>query len=144
MRSKNRKNSRTFAETLLCFANCGIKTTERKESASSGKEPLGYRIGGEIIRPWVSPSRNLALESVRKRRGLGRWIYCKYCYKSVRPLLSGINQVVCGECGYGLTPDFFTFKALKRFLAGGDYEKIEKDDRNSEEAKAWLRNRKLR
>ena len=55
---------------------------------------------------------------------LGRWIYCKYCYKSVKPELGGIYQVVCSECGYGLTPDFYSKKALKAYLNGMDMEKI--------------------
>jgi hypothetical protein len=34
---------------------------------------------------------------------LGRWIYCKYCYKNVKPRLGGDYSIVlCSECGYGL------------------------------------------
>ena len=42
--------------------------------------------------------------------GAGRWMYCKYCYKTVRPirLLENVfgetAMVVCSECGAGLTP----------------------------------------
>jgi len=69
-------------------------------------------------------------------KGLGRWIYCKYCYKSVKPSLSGINQVVCSECGAGLSPDFFKFKNLLQWLKTGE-EKTVLDDWNSIEAQDW-------
>lgn len=43
--------------------------------------------------------------------GYGRWIYCKYCYKNVRPaileeLLEGkrYRMIVCNECNSCLTP----------------------------------------
>ena len=42
-----------------------------------------------------------------------------------------------------MTPDFFTFKALQRYLAGENYETIMKDDMNSEEAKIWLIKRRF-
>jgi len=45
-------------------------------------------------------------------KGIGRWIYCKYCHKNVQPTLGNINQILCPECNYGLTPDFFTFADL--------------------------------
>lgn len=83
-------------------------------------------------------------------KGLGRWIYCKYCYKSVKPSLSGINQVVCSECGAGLTPDFFKWENLQRYLktmnkdtTNDNWESIIKDDMSSKEAKEWLEERKL-
>jgi hypothetical protein len=47
---------------------------------------------------------------------LGRWVECKYCYKNVKPELGGIYQLICSECGAGLTPDFHTPKALERYL----------------------------
>lgn len=34
---------------------------------------------------------------------LGRWFYCKYCYKSIRPEI-GDGVVICPECHYGLAP----------------------------------------
>ena len=34
---------------------------------------------------------------------LGRWAYCKGCYKNVLPQLS-LDIVVCSECGFGLAP----------------------------------------
>ena len=52
-------------------------------------------------------------------RGLGRWMYCKYCDKNVRPLAliederdfapelpdpQLTRMAVCSACGYGLTP----------------------------------------
>ena len=80
----------------------------------------------------------MTLEPVRSARGFGRWIYCKYCYKNVKPMLSGINQLVCSECGSGLTPDFFLRKNLERWLEGD--KSAEEDDRNSREAKEWLAN----
>jgi hypothetical protein len=44
--------------------------------------------------------------------GYGRWMYCKYCYKNVRPVASyedvepvgETRQALCSECGAGLTP----------------------------------------
>jgi hypothetical protein len=41
--------------------------------------------------------------------GFGRWKYCNYCYKNVRPLtliedVFGLTRMaVCSECGAGLT-----------------------------------------
>jgi hypothetical protein len=81
------------------------------------------------------------VEKVRDVQGLGRWIYCKYCCKNVKPKLSGQNQVVCSICGYALTPDFFSFKALKHFLAHRDYDKAMRIDRMSEERRRWFEER---
>jgi hypothetical protein len=47
----------------------------------------------------------------RRLAGTGRWIYCKYCYKSVAPWTleetvpeTGVwRMVCCGECEAGLT-----------------------------------------
>lgn len=74
-------------------------------------------------------------------KGLGRWMYCKYCYKSVKPSLSGINQAVCSECGAGLSPDFFRFDNLLKWLKTGDSNLI-KIDHESKEAKDWLEQQK--
>lgn len=86
-------------------------------------------LGSMIIRSDPAPSK-----------GLGRWIYCKYCYKKVLPLLGGCNQVVCSKCGYGLTPDFFAHENLLAYLSG-DYEDLLElidKDHESEEAELWL------
>jgi hypothetical protein len=77
------------------------------------KEMVDYRVSGYILGPHYSAAR---IEKVRKAKGLGRWIYCKYCDKCVLPMLSGIYQVVCSECGAGLTPDFFNYEDLLRWL----------------------------
>jgi len=50
----------------------------------------------------------IIFEAARSAKGFGRWIYCKYCYKNVKPLLSGPNQIICSKCGAGLTPDFYS------------------------------------
>lgn len=34
---------------------------------------------------------------------LGRWFYCKYCYRSIRPEI-GDGVVMCPICNYGLAP----------------------------------------
>lgn len=59
---------------------------------------------------------------------LGRWIWCKYCQaglfgKNVKPELGGVYQVICSECGSGLTPDFFSEEGLMEYLKSGDYDK---------------------
>jgi len=37
------------------------------------------------------------------KKGAGRWIYCKYCYKNVLPVIDEPEGlIVCSECGYGL------------------------------------------
>jgi hypothetical protein len=53
---------------------------------------------------------------------IGRWIYCKYCHKMVKPLLGSVHQVLCPECSYGLTPDFFSAKALEIYVKTEDYD----------------------
>jgi uncharacterized Zn finger protein len=42
---------------------------------------------------------------------MSRWVYCKYCYKNVRPSIlrekgffNETVQVTCSECGAGLEP----------------------------------------
>ncbi len=40
-----------------------------------------------------------------KTKGIGRWIYCKYCYKNVQPVEDTAEMlIICSECGYGLRP----------------------------------------
>lgn len=46
---------------------------------------------------------------------LGRWVYCKYCCKNVRPTV-GDGIVKCSECGYGLAP-------LDAVIEAGSYKK---------------------
>jgi len=37
------------------------------------------------------------------KKGAGRWVYCKYCYKNVMPIIDEDEDlIVCRECGYGL------------------------------------------
>lgn len=55
---------------------------------------------------------------------LGRWFYCKYCYKNIRPLANSLEGiVVCPECNYGLAP-------LEAVIEAGSlqawYEQIER------------------
>ncbi len=48
---------------------------------------------------------------------LGRWVYCKYCYRNVRP---GIHPdgsiVVCTECYHGLAP-------VDEVISAGSYQR---------------------
>lgn len=38
-----------------------------------------------------------------KRLKMGRWVYCKYCYKNVLPIVNYNEGLIqCSECGYGL------------------------------------------
>ena len=57
---------------------------------------------------------------------IGRWIYCKYCYQNVKPLLGGVYQVICPKCGYGLTPDFFSAQGLEVYIKTKDYDAASK------------------
>lgn len=57
-------------------------------------------------------------------KGLGRWVYCKSCEKSHRPLVftqehrgKTYLQVV-GECGYAYTPPLESIEELAAFLRG--------------------------
>lgn len=75
-----------------------------------------YRVGGRTFCP--DGTQKVHLEKARPAKGFGRWIHCKYCCKNVRPMLSGINQIICSECGSGLTPDFQRIDNLKRWLSG--------------------------
>ena len=50
---------------------------------------------------------------------LGRWAYCKYCYKHVLPHFSfGGGLIQCSECGAGLAP-------LKEVIIVGSYKQWE-------------------
>lgn len=52
---------------------------------------------------------------------LGRWIYCKYCYKNVLPKFSfGGGVVLCSECQSGLAP-------LEDVIKAGSLKKWEQD-----------------
>jgi len=102
------------------------------------KKEIGRRVAFTIMRP--NSPEELRIEPVYETKGLGHWIYCKYCYENVLPVLGGINQVVCSKCGYGLSPDFFTFKALKEWVnpkADTDFDQLMKEDEQSDEAKRW-------
>jgi len=79
-----------------------------------------YRDAGSVIPP-DGPAATY-LEPVRDAKGYGRWIYCKYCYKSVNPQLSGVHQIVCSVCGSGLTPDFLVESNLKMWLKTGEFD----------------------
>lgn len=49
--------------------------------------------------------RQLDLISRHGMPKLGRWIYCKYCFKNVLPQLDFDGGLVrCAKCGYGLAP----------------------------------------
>jgi hypothetical protein len=54
------------------------------------------------------------IRRVRPADGIGRWVYCKYCYKNVRPVVMmeelppaahwpPSEMVLCSECSAGLT-----------------------------------------
>lgn len=48
---------------------------------------------------------------------LGRWVYCKYCYKNVQPKLDFDQGLVrCAECRSGLAP-------LDEVIKAGSYKK---------------------
>jgi hypothetical protein len=50
---------------------------------------------------------------------LGRWVYCKYCYKKVLPKLAFIEGVVqCSVCKAALAP-------LKEIVQAGSYRRWE-------------------
>lgn len=50
---------------------------------------------------------------------LGRWAYCKYCYRNVLPYLSfGGGLIKCPRCGAGLTP-------LRDIVVAGSYQQWE-------------------
>ena len=75
----------------------------------------GVRNSGTLYR--ADGTREVGIETVEPAVGYGRWVYCKYCYKNVRPAIShpsesergkhGLprsEQLICAECGYGLAP----------------------------------------
>jgi hypothetical protein len=97
------------------------------------------RISGSLYKP--DGTAKHIMEVVKDKKSLGRWIYCKFCYKSVKPRLSGVNQVVCSQCGAGLSPDFFKFDNLVEWLKTGDNKLIE-IDHESREAKEWLESKR--
>jgi hypothetical protein len=70
-------------------------------------------------------------EPVKPKNGLktGRWIYCDGCYKNVVPTLSGLNQIRCPECGYGITPDFVRLANLQLWLDGKADEALANDEK---------------
>jgi uncharacterized Zn finger protein (UPF0148 family) len=44
-----------------------------------------------------------ALDKIRKRTKVGRWVYCKYCYKCVLPIVNAFEGIIqCSCCGYGI------------------------------------------
>lgn len=48
---------------------------------------------------------------------LGRWVYCKYCYKNVQPILAFYDGLIeCSECKAGLAP-------LDDVIKAGSYQK---------------------
>jgi len=50
---------------------------------------------------------------------IGRWVYCKYCYKHVLPYFSFADGLVqCTKCGSGLAP-------LKDVIVFGSYKQWE-------------------
>ena len=52
---------------------------------------------------------------------LGRWTYCKYCYKHVLPMLSfSGGLILCPKCQSGLAP-------LKDVIKAGSLKKWEQD-----------------
>lgn len=80
---------------------------------------------GETIYP--DGTTEISYEPVRSAEELMLQIDCKYCKKLVKPILSGVWQIICSECGYGLTPDFITEEELKYYLETGDELDVEKD-----------------
>ena len=97
------------------------------------KEIADIRVSGLIFHP--DGVEEMILEPVRPAKGFGRWIYYKYCGEHVKPMLSGINQIVCSECGAGLTAGFFRVENLKRWLAG-DRSALEDDLKEAQSLKA--------
>lgn len=74
------------------------------------------RIVGSLHLPRSSETKYV-YDEVRCARGVGRrWVYCKYCYKNVTPMLGGRFQIVCSECDYALSPDFETLDELRTWL----------------------------
>jgi len=52
---------------------------------------------------------------------LGRWVYCKYCYKKVLPKLAFIEGFIqCSKCGAGLAP-------LEEVIRAGSLQQWESD-----------------
>ncbi len=119
------------------------------------KESL-HEPGGRVT-IWMNP--------IRRAKGFGRWVYCKYCYGKQRPVLGGQNQITCGKCGAGLSRDFFNLDCLKRWwpiwlkvMEESVYDEskgkfvhpmdaalraIEDEDEHSPEAMAWYKSHHL-
>lgn len=56
-------------------------------------------------------------QGVELKLKIGRWVYCKYCYKSVKPIIDdGEGLVICSKCGQGLAP-------LDEVIKAGSYDK---------------------
>jgi hypothetical protein len=103
---------------------------------------MDKRIAWEMFYP--DGKHEVHIQPVKDIKGFGRWIYCKYCYKNVRPQISGLNQIVCSECGYGLTPDFYSFKALKIYRETDDFDLASDEDMKSPERKLWFAERGMK
>jgi len=70
-----------------------------------GKVPMKVEIGGKVAdftKVYEEQDRLLEKHGVPK---IGRWVYCKYCYKNVCPEINYQDGLIkCTECGYGLAP----------------------------------------
>lgn len=62
------------------------------------------------------------------RPKIGRWIYCKYCYKNIQPFVD-FDLIKCSECQAGLAPldNVIICGSLKRFM-----------EYRSEDSDKWL------
>lgn len=129
-----------FDKTILLLKDEDLKLilTEWPEDNIDSRDLIrkyNRRNGGSVIFP--NGRTEIIIQPVRPAEGFESEIYCKDCHKNVKPALSGINQIICSVCGYGLTPDFFSLKNLKRWMEGDDSAK--EDDLKSPEAKAWFK-----
>ena len=86
------------------------KQIDKRLEHGSLTEPSG-KTTVWIEEPWLSD-----------RVKLGRWTHCKYCYKEVLPALGTQSpwQVICSECGAGMSPYFSTPERLQRYWGGDD------------------------
>jgi hypothetical protein len=92
----------------------GPRASQPLQDLSEGRLkawPGGWIITGSIttytFRPVYSGEAPEAV--VYRCRGIGRWMYCKYCCKCVTPLALeefkyGTRMTICPDCGAGLTP----------------------------------------
>jgi hypothetical protein len=74
-------------------------------------------IPGQAVRyPALDPTTpgRCEIRRVHSSDGVGRWVYCKYCYKNVRPVVMmeelppaanwpPSEMILCAECSAGLT-----------------------------------------